>query len=203
MKILKNISIIFLIAVFSFAEFGCGQYHDYDEVKDILKTNKTEFDKLAFNFLNQKACVSLIRRDFSKEKSFVPYSGGTYLMYFVTPLVDLKTYEIVIPKEFEGKEEKFWERNYKDIKGNNFDDLETFLNKYQIPRNFFDENKDFIRRNELYGFGKDSSFNYAVILFGPADGLIYQHESGITPKLRMAKEIKKIDDNWYYFREWD
>lgn len=194
-----NFSII-ILAAFSLINICCGHY-DYDEVKGTLDKNKAEFDKLAKDFLNQEACVSFLRRDFSKEKSFFPYSGGTYLIYWVTPLVDLKTYEIMIPMEFEGKEEKFWEKDYKDIKGNNYD-LETFLNKYKIPRTFFDEHKDFIRRNELYGFGKDSSFNYVIILFGLADGLIYQPERGIIPKHPMAKEIKKIDDNWFYFREW-
>lgn len=195
-----NFSVI-ILAAFSLINICCGHY-DYDEVKGTLDKNRAEFDKLAKDFLKQEACASFLRRDFSKERSFIPYSGDTYLVYWVTPMVDLKTYEIIIPKQFEKKEEKFWEKDYKDIKGNNIDDLETFLNKYRIPRTFFDEYKGFIGKNELRGIGKDSIFNYVIILFGAADGLIYQPDEGTEPKQPKAKEIKKIDNNWFYFREW-
>jgi len=202
MKQSNVLLVIFLISIFCFTEFSCVQHYEYDEVKTKYDARKVEFEKLTKVFLNQDACFSIFRNDFSKSPLLFSTSNKTYVIYWITPSIDLKTYEIYIPKEFKGKEDEFWRKDYKEIRENETDDLETFLNKYHMPRTFFDEYKNFLKNNELYGIQKERGSTYIIIRFGEVDGLIYQPEKDIIPKYPMAKEIKKIDSNWFYFREW-
>lgn len=193
--------VIFLITIFCFTEFSCARHYEYDEVKVKYNTRKVEFEKLTKIFLNQDACLSILRNDFSKSPSIFSTSNY-YIIYWIAPSADSRSYEVFISKEFEGNEDKFWEKDYKEIKENESEDLETFLNKYGISHSFFEECKNFLKVNELYGIQKERGSTYLVIRFGEIDGLIYQPEKDTIPKYPMAKEIKKIDDNWYYFRQW-
>ncbi len=146
-----NLFFVFiLVSIFCFTRLSCRQQYSYEEVKKKFEANRYVYEDLSKKFLNQEVCFTFDRKDFSKTHSIFPSSSETYIIYWITPLVDLKKYEIYISKEFEGNEDEFWKKDYKDIKENEIDNLETFLNRYQISRNFFDEYKDFLKVNECH-----------------------------------------------------
>jgi len=78
--------------------------------------------------------------------------------------------------------------------------LIAFLDSNQIPIQSFIKLKNFLSNNKLFMISHDIDSEVIIIMFNEIEGYIYEPNDEI-PKYIEASELKKIDENIYYFKK--
>ena len=179
---------------------SCNLHYGFENVKEEFQRNKIEINRISYLFYKQDNLLSITRRDYNH----------IFLGKLINLFSEIKTeYFLISTKhevnnsisfEVEGDERDFFNVDYSAIKFKDYD-LKSFLEKYNISADLFNDFKNFLH---IYGYRdilKERTDEAILIHIGALDGLLYSLKQDIVKNNPRYEEIVPFGDNWYYFRE--
>lgn len=173
---------------------GCSKRTTYSEVETFYNINSANLIDFITFFSSQNKIFSIVRNE---AESIGPINISE-LRYSINT-EDNQNIEIPIPSYYNGNENSFWAKPYNEINSYDNQKLSDFLNFNKLDRALFEKCKDFIFLHKLYAVSKVVNEQYIVLNFRMYDGLLYSPDDS-KPRYAIAKDIKKIASNFYYFR---
>lgn len=181
---------------------SCAMKVSYNEVKEKYFLNKHKYVDFLELFIKQDNIIKF-GRDEEWTFPLTLFFTENNIIYSIDTKINNANLRFYIDNKFKDNENEYWDKYREQIKTNNIKyNVTELLTLNNITYDEFDMLRKFFSENKFYSISRYKFSNCVILKFGSLDGIIYKTTDCVEPMYPSAKEIKQIDENIYYFKEY-